>query len=67
MAMAAVLIAMALFFASLLGWLLPNDKQRALCDQAVAALLQSDSSVEIERSGIIIRRLDCSISTRIPK
>lgn len=42
------------------------QKRRALCDRAVAALLNSADLVEVTRAGIIIRRLDCSIGRRLP-
>lgn len=36
--------------------------ERAACDKAVAALLSTDSLVELERSKYLIERLNCSVS-----
>jgi hypothetical protein len=50
------------------GWLVwPSEQSRAVCDWAVTELFHSDDSLEIERAGIIIHILDCSVSRRIPK
>ena len=40
---------------------------RRACDRAVEALLTSRDPVELQRSGILIHELDCSISRRLPK
>ena len=42
-----------------------DDAARRLCDQAVAALVRSKDSVEVERAGIIIHELNCEISRRL--
>jgi hypothetical protein len=43
----------------------PDGKARALCDEQVAALLQSKDLVEVTRAGIIINRLECSMRRRL--
>lgn len=44
----------------------PNDAaERALCDQAVPALLHSKDLVEVQRAGIIIHELNCAIGRRL--
>ena len=40
---------------------------RRACDRAVEVLLTSRDPVELQRSGILIHELDCSISRRLPK
>ncbi len=40
---------------------------RRACDRAVDTLLTSRDPVELQRSGILIRALDCSVSRRLPK
>lgn len=41
-------------------------KERALCDRAVEALLNSQDLVEVTRAGTIVTYLNCSISRRLP-
>lgn len=40
---------------------------RKACDRAVEAVLISRDPVELQRSDILIRALDCSVSRRLPK
>ena len=40
---------------------------RKACDRAVEVLLTSRDPIELQRSGILIHELDCSISRRLPK
>ena len=40
---------------------------RKACDRAVEMLLTSRDPIELQRSGILIHELDCSISRRLPK
>lgn len=40
--------------------------EQRLCDQAVDALLDSKDLVEVERAGMLIRELSCSIGRRLP-
>jgi len=40
---------------------------RKTCDRVVEVLLTSRDLVELQRSDILIRRLDCSVSLRLPK
>lgn len=40
---------------------------RKACDRAVDVVLTSRDPVELQRSGILIRALDCSVSRRLPK
>ncbi len=40
---------------------------RKACDRAVDMLLTSQDPVELQRSGILIRALDCSVSRRLPR
>ena len=40
---------------------------RKACDRAVETLLTSRDPIELQRSGILIHELDCSISRRLPK
>ena len=40
---------------------------RKACDRAVEAVLTSRDPVELQRSGILIRALDCNVSRRLPK
>jgi len=40
---------------------------RRACDRAVDMLLTSRDPVELQRSSILIRALDCSVSRRLPK
>ena len=40
---------------------------RKACDRAVEILLTSRNPIELQRSGILIHELDCSISRRLPK
>lgn len=42
--------------------LAPTAAERDLCGRAVAALMQSHDLVEVERAGIIIRQLRCSLT-----
>jgi hypothetical protein len=44
----------------------PLSKNRAVCDQAVDTLLNSKDLVEVTRAGLIVQRLECSISRRLP-
>ena len=39
--------------------------ERRLCDRAVDALLHSKDMVEVQRAGIVIREVDCSIGRRL--
>jgi len=40
---------------------------RKACDRAVETLLASRDPIELQRSGILIHELDCSVSRRLPK
>ena len=40
---------------------------RRACDRAVEMLLTSRDPVELQRSGILIHELDCSIGRRLPE
>jgi hypothetical protein len=44
--------------------LAPTAKQNKLCDQAVSTLLTTTDIVELQGSMFLIRRLDCTMSTR---
>lgn len=43
------------------------DAARRACDRAVDTLLTSRDPVELQRSSILIRALDCSVSRRLPR
>ena len=48
---------------------LPNGTHaswKEACDRAVANLLYSGDPIELQRSDILIRRLDCSVTRRLP-
>ena len=53
-------------FGYLLAWV-PGYQEagRRLCDRAVDALVRSNDLVEVQRAGIIIHELDCSIRRRL--
>lgn len=40
---------------------------RAKCDEVVETLLTSRDLVEVNRAGILIDRLNCGVSRRLPK
>ena len=57
-------------FGIVLFVVMPDNTDRAArktCDRAVEVLLTSRDPVELQRSGILIHELDCSISRRLPK
>ena len=55
-------------FVILLGLdLKPFPATRKACDRAVEMLLTSRDPVELQRSGILIHELDCSIGRRLPE
>lgn len=45
----------------------PLPATRKACDRAVEVLLTSHDPVELQRSGILIHELNCSIGRRLPK
>lgn len=45
----------------------PFPATRKACDRAVEMLLTSRDPVELQRSGILIHELDCSIGRRLPE
>ena len=42
-------------------------ERRKACDQAVDALLNSRDLVEVQRAGILIDQLNCSVARRLPQ
>ena len=55
----------------LLEFIIPDDispaysEQVKACDRAVDALLNSHDLVEVQRAGILIDNLDCSVARRL--
>ncbi len=41
------------------------SERRKVCDRAVDALLNSRDPIEVQRAGILIENLDCSVSRRL--
>ena len=44
----------------------PNPVAVQACDRAVAALLESRDSVELQRAGLLIGHLRCDLERRLP-
>ncbi len=42
-------------------------ERRKVCDRAVDALLNSGDLVEVQRAGILIDQLRCSVARRLPQ
>ena len=65
--LALPLLAALAFIAAMWMWPWPpvDTDARRLCDQTVASLLHSKDLVEVQRAGIIIREIPCSIGWRI--
>ena len=60
-------LAVVVGFGILLSWLIdrPDGKARAVCDQMVERLFNSNDSTEVMRAGLIIERLNCSVRWRL--
>ena len=43
------------------------NEERKACDTAVDALLNSRDLIEVQRPGILIDNLNCSVSRRLPR
>jgi hypothetical protein len=60
-------------FLYVIVWTLIDDpdnqfsRERRLCDQEVAVLLNSQDLIEVVRAASITSQLECSIGRRIPK
>ena len=55
----------AVLFALPIIILVPTEKERKVCDQAVSTLFAATDAIELERAMFLIRRLDCKIGTRL--
>jgi hypothetical protein len=44
-----------------------DDRARKLCDDAVHTVLTSHDPVELQRAGILIEGLNCSVTRRLPR
>jgi len=44
-----------------------EDRARAMCDQAVAALLTTHDLVELQRAQALILDLNCGVRKRLPR
>lgn len=48
----------------------PSPSERAasaVCDRAVAAMLESRNPVELQRADLLIRNLNCRVRERLPR
>ena len=43
----------------------PSPREVALCDQAVAAMLDGRDLVELQRADLILRHLECRVRRRV--
>ena len=68
-------IMLLMFVPALVLWMIiiiqvdpsPSIERRKACDQAVDALLNSRDLVEVQRAGILIDQLNCSVARRLPQ
>ena len=59
--------ALALLFVVLLAGMPISRSTGALCDRAVATMLESHDLVELQRADMLIRHLNCAVRRRLPR